>query len=76
MLTGFYGAFSPACLALLGLWLVVVQVRMREWQGSATHRRRSYGVALIFALPGVMSRQLYAHRRQVLAGIGRRGVCW
>jgi hypothetical protein len=34
MLTGFYGAFSPACLALLGLWLVVVQVRMREWQGS------------------------------------------
>ena len=55
MLTGFYGAFSPACLALLGLWLVVVQVRMREWQGSAIHRRRSYGVALTFALPGVMS---------------------
>jgi len=55
MLTGFYGAFSPACLALLGLWLVVVQVRLREWQGSAVHRRRAYGVALIFALPGVMS---------------------
>jgi len=55
MLTGFYVAFSPACLTLLGLWLVVVQVRMREWQGSAIHRRRSYGVALIFALPGVMS---------------------
>jgi hypothetical protein len=55
MLTGFYGAFSPACLALLGLWLVVVQVRIREWQSSAIHRRRSYGVALLFALPGVMS---------------------
>jgi hypothetical protein len=55
MLTGFYGAFSPACLALLGLWLVVVQVRLREWQGSAVYRRRSYGVALIFALPGIMS---------------------
>jgi hypothetical protein len=55
MLTDFYGAFSPACLALLGLWLVVVQVRLREWQRSAVHRRRSYGVALIFALPGVMS---------------------
>ena len=55
MLTGFYVAFSPACLTLLGLWLVVVQMRMREWQGSAIHRRRSYGVALIFALPGVMS---------------------
>jgi hypothetical protein len=55
MLSGFYGAFSPACLALLGLWLVVVQVRLREWQGSAIHRRRSYGVALNFALPGIMS---------------------
>ena len=55
MLTVFYGAFSPACLALLGLWLVVVQVRLREWRHSAVHRRRSYGVALIFALPGVMS---------------------
>jgi hypothetical protein len=54
MLSGFYGAFSPACLALLGLWLVVVQVRLREWQDSAIHRRRSYGVALTFALPGVM----------------------
>jgi hypothetical protein len=55
MLSGFYGAFSPACFALLGLWLVVVQIRLREWQGSAPHRRRSYGVALHFALPGMMS---------------------
>ena len=54
MLTGFYGAFSPACFALLGLWLVV-QIRLREWQGSAAHRRRSYGIALHFALPGMMS---------------------
>ncbi len=55
MLDAFYGAFSPACFALLGLWLVVVQIRMGEWQASAVHRRRSYGVALHFALPGVMS---------------------
>ncbi|MGH3124136.1 MAG: hypothetical protein ACRDND_24380 [Streptosporangiaceae bacterium] len=55
MLDVFYGAFSPACFALLGLWLVVVQIRLREWQASAVHRRRSYGVALHFALPGVMS---------------------
>jgi hypothetical protein len=55
MLSGFYGAFSPACFALLGLWMVVVQIRLREWQGSAAHRRRSYGVALHFALPGMMS---------------------
>ena len=25
-LSAFYGAFSPACFALLGLWLVAVQV--------------------------------------------------
>lgn len=55
MLNVFYGAFSPACFALLGLWLVIVQIRLQEWQGSAVHRRRSYGVALHFALPGIMS---------------------
>jgi hypothetical protein len=55
MLDVFYGAFSPACFGLLGLWLVVVQIRLHEWQGSAIHRRRAYGVALHFALPGVMS---------------------
>src|ERR1039457_3883923 len=55
MLSGFYGAFSPACLALLGLWLVVVQVRLREWQGSAIHRRGSSGGAVKFAPPRIMS---------------------
>jgi hypothetical protein len=55
MLDVFYGAFSPACFALLGLWLVIVQIRLRDWQGSAVHRRRAYGVALHFALPGIMS---------------------
>jgi hypothetical protein len=55
MLDVFYGAFSPTCLTLLGLWLVVVQIRLREWQGSAIHRRRAYGVSLYFALPGIMS---------------------
>ena len=55
MLNAFYGAFSPACFALLGLWLVVVQIRLPEWQRSPAHRRMSYGVALHFALPGIMS---------------------
>jgi hypothetical protein len=54
-LSAFYGAFSPACFALLGLWLVAVQVRLREWENDKERRRRSYGVALHFALPGVMS---------------------
>jgi len=55
MLDAFYGAFSPACFALLGLWLVVVQMRIGEWEKDPLRRRRSYGVALHFALPGVMS---------------------
>ena len=32
MLTAFYTAFSPACLALLGLWMVVVQLRINNWK--------------------------------------------
>jgi len=55
MLDAFYGAFSSACFALLGLWLVVVQLRLGDWGKDPMRRRRSYGVALHFALPGVMS---------------------
>jgi hypothetical protein len=54
-LSAFYGAFSPACFALLGLWLVVVQIRLPAWEKNPERRRRSYGVALHFALPGIMS---------------------
>ena len=55
MLDAFYGAFSPACLALLGLWLVAVQMRADEVRASFELRRRTYAVALFFALPGLMS---------------------
>jgi hypothetical protein len=54
-LSAFYGAFSPACFALLGLWLVAVQMRLSVWEKDPERRRRSYGVALHFALPGMMS---------------------
>jgi len=55
MLDAFYAAFSPACLALLGLWLVAVQMRASEVRASPELRRRTYTVALFFALPGLMS---------------------
>lgn len=55
MLDAFYGAFSPACLALLGLWLVAVQMRADEIRASPELSRRTYVVALFFALPGLMS---------------------
>jgi peptidoglycan/LPS O-acetylase OafA/YrhL len=54
-LSAFYAAFSPACFALLGLWLVAVQVRVSDWQGDPERKRRSYGIAMHFALPGLMS---------------------
>ena len=54
MLDAFYGAFSPACLALLGLWLVAVQMRADEVRASRELRRRTYAIALFFALPGLM----------------------
>ena len=55
MLTDFYISFSAVCFALLGLWLIVVQTRHAEWRGSPVHRRRAYGVAMYFSLPGLMS---------------------
>ena len=58
MLDAFYGAFSPACLALLGLWLVVVQLRLPQWQASEAapaYQRASYAIALHFGLPGLMT---------------------
>lgn len=56
-LSAFYGAFSPACFALLGLWLVAVQIRLPDWEEHQNpgYGRRSYGVALQFVLPGLMS---------------------
>jgi hypothetical protein len=55
MLDAFYGAISPASLALLGLWLVAVQMRADEVRASRELTRRTYIVALFFALPGLMS---------------------
>lgn len=55
VLTDFYISFSAVCFTLLGLWIIVVQTRHAEWRGSSLYRRRSYGVALHFSLPGLMS---------------------
>jgi len=51
----FYQAFSAACFALLALWLVAVQIRSDQWLQDPVRQRRAYGVALHFALPGIMS---------------------
>lgn len=55
MLDDFCGAFSPACFGLLGLWMVVVQLRIHDWRHNSPYKQVSYGIALCFALPGIMS---------------------
>jgi hypothetical protein len=55
VLKDFYVTFSAVCFTLLGLWLIIVQTRHAEWRVSPVHRRRAYGVALHFSLPGLMS---------------------
>jgi hypothetical protein len=54
MLTDFYIAFSTVCFTLLGLWIIVVQTRHAEWRRLSVYRRRAYGVALHFSVPGLM----------------------
>lgn len=55
MLTDFYISFSAMCFTVLGLWLVVVQQRFSQWAADPDLKRRSYGVALHFSLPGIMT---------------------
>jgi hypothetical protein len=54
MLTDFYLAFATVCFTLLGLWIIVVQTRHAEWRRLSVYRRRAYGIALHFSLPGMM----------------------
>jgi hypothetical protein len=37
---------------LLGLWLVVVQIRIGDWRDNENSKRMSYVIALNFLLPG------------------------
>jgi hypothetical protein len=53
-LVDFYQAFSTACFALLGLWMVAVQIRLDDWRADPVAKRRAYGVALHFVLPAMM----------------------
>ena len=54
MLTDFYVAFATVCFTLLGLWIIVVQTRHADWRRLSVYRRRAYGVALHFSVPGLM----------------------
>jgi len=55
MLTDFYISFSALCFTILSLWLVVVQQQFRQWADDPDLKRRSFGIALHFSLPGIMT---------------------
>jgi hypothetical protein len=55
MMTDFYISFSALCFTILSLWLVVVQQQFRQWADDPDLKRRSYGIALHFSLPGIMT---------------------
>ena len=40
---------------MLGLWLVVIQQRYKEWNGDPHMIRRAFGIGLFFSLPGIMT---------------------
>lgn len=54
-LRDFYSALSQVSFTILGLWLVVVQLRRKEWAAEPRRRLGARAVTLHFALPGVMS---------------------
>ncbi|MDT7570477.1 MAG: hypothetical protein QOE05_651 [Actinomycetota bacterium] len=51
----FYQSVATVSFTLLGLWWVVVQLKLGAGAGDPRRRRHAYGVALFFLLPGVMS---------------------
>lgn len=51
---------------MFGLWLVVVQVRRRDWADRRERRWGAQAVAMHFALPGVMSLLTLANPASVL----------
>jgi hypothetical protein len=55
MLQEFYAALAQVSFTVLGLWLVVIQLRRDEWRTSRSRRVGARAVAIDFALPGVMS---------------------
>lgn len=50
----FYGTVTTVSLALLGLWWVVLQVRVDWWRGRS-RQQLAYAVTLHFLLPGLMA---------------------
>jgi hypothetical protein len=52
---GFLYFVSALCFTILGLWLVVVQQKFKWWASDTSLKRRAYGIALHFSLPGTMA---------------------
>jgi hypothetical protein len=51
----FYQTLSALAFTLLGLWAVVMELRLRAVKADVRERRHIYTVLLFFLLPGLMS---------------------
>lgn len=66
MLQEFYATLAQVSFTVLGLWLVVIQLRRSEWRHSRSRRLGARAVAIDFALPGVMSLLVLANPESAL----------
>ena len=51
----FYQTVAQLCFTVLGLWVLVLQTKYRDWTVKPVRRRMATNISLYFLLPGCMS---------------------
>ncbi len=51
----FYQTVAQLCFTVLGLWILVLQTKYRDWSVKPVRRRMATNISLYFLLPGCMS---------------------
>src|SRR5262249_18300601 len=51
----FYQTVAQLCFTVLGLWILVLQTKYRDWTAKPVRRRMATNISLYFLLPGCMS---------------------
>ncbi len=51
----FYQTVAQLCFTVLGLWILVLQTKYRDWTVKPLRRRMATNISLYFLLPGCMS---------------------
>jgi hypothetical protein len=50
----FYQTVAQLCFTVLGLWILVLQTKYRDWTVKPVRRRMATNISLYFLLPGCM----------------------